>query len=146
MPLTVPDYPFQILFIGHYGEKKFTRVATTPVMPIALRLTLLNDDLTLRQGRTSTLKFLVERGHVGDQLITARFTVQNDPDVEVTIGKENFTIGRGESRNIDVDVTIPMCYPAHALKTFIITVALPLDDSRELVDSLLVKSLIDAEV
>ena len=143
--VTILEDPFLILLVGRYGEREFTRVASTPIMPVALELTLQSGDLVLRQGKTVTWTFLVERGNIGGDSL-AEIAVQNDLGFAVSVRGQKFSIGSGETRTFDVDVTVPVCYPESAVDVFIVTATLSLGEDERIVDSLLLNVLVDSEV
>ena len=143
--VTILEDPFQILLVGHYGSKTFTRVAKTPIMPVAFGLTLQSGDLVMRQGETKTLKFLVERGNTGEESV-ATIDVKNDLGFAVNVRDKKFNLDPGQSRSFFVDVMVPVCYPESAVNTFTLTATLLIDIHEQLVDSVLVNVLVDSEV
>ena len=143
--ITILEEPFQIILVGHYGATMFTRVARTPIMPVAFELTLQDGDLVMRQGETKTLEFLVERGNVGGESV-ADIAVQNDLGFAVKVRNDRFNIDPGESHRFFVDVTVPVCFPESATNTFTVTATLTIGKRQELVDSVLFDVLVDSEV
>ena len=143
--ITILKDSFQILLVGHHGSKMFTRVARTPIIPVAFGLTLQDGDLVMRQGETKALKFLVKRGNAGGESV-ADIAVQNDLGFAVNVRNNRFDIDPGESHSFFVDVTVPVCYPESAVNTFTVTATLTIGEHQELVDSVLVNVLVDSEV